>query len=180
MTAQETVELISKVVAIVGGLTAAFLAIWQAGQNLKQRKRELRWKQAELGKKIIDEIFDYQPSRDALLMVEGRKRHYKITEGDSEVIVYPEIISALRLEVSNNRRRQIYIQDGFDSLFYYLDRIEHFLGINLITFDDVRNPMEYYARKMAKDKKVFLDYINTINYKGAAEFLNRFQSWQQA
>jgi hypothetical protein len=74
----------------------------------------------------------------------------------------------------------IYIQDGFDSLFYYLDRIEHFLRINLITFDDVRNPMEYYAQKMVKDKKVFLDYINTINYKGAAEFLNRFQSWQQA
>ena len=44
---------------------------WRRAAELKQRAEELRWKQAELARTLLDEIFDFAPSNDALRMVDG-------------------------------------------------------------------------------------------------------------
>jgi hypothetical protein len=180
MTAIQWIEVTAKIVGIIGALVAAGLAIWQARESLKQRKRELRWKQAEMGKKAIDEIFDYEPSRNACFMIEPRKRRYTTTENLTEVITHSMVISALQSKSIANEPRITFIQDCFDSLFYYFDRIEQFLQTELVTFDDVKRPAEYLAKLMAKDKETYLAYINSIEYSDAARFLDRFKAWRDS
>jgi len=40
-------------------------------RQLKHREEVLRWKQAELAREMLDEIFDYTPSDEAWRMVDG-------------------------------------------------------------------------------------------------------------
>ncbi len=174
------IETVAKIVGIFGILIAAALAIWQARENLKQRKRELRWKQAEMGKKIMDEIYNDEQSRYAAYMIEPRKRRYKTRENLTEVITQPMVLAALEAEILGNEPGHIFIQDCFDDLFYYYDRIEQFLRSELVTFEDVERPTNYYVNLMANDKRVYLTYIKLIGYPDVLRFLDRFESWRDS
>jgi hypothetical protein len=59
------IEAVSNIVAIIGGLFAVLLAIYQARLHLNQRKKDYRLKQSENGKLILDEIFDFWLSENA-------------------------------------------------------------------------------------------------------------------
>jgi hypothetical protein len=169
----------TKAVGILGGLIAAAFALFQARMSLDQRRRDLRWKQAEMAKKVVDEWFDFEPSKLALQMTEGRKRRYP-TGGRSEIILYPEVLDALSHEIVRNEHPDLFIQDCFDSLFYFWDRTEQFLCSGLVRFEDVQRPTEFYIGRMAGAKDVFRRYAESIGYTGALAFMNRFSVWKQA
>src|SRR5262249_23226710 len=57
-------------VAVFGGLLTAALAVVQAFLSLWQRRADFRWKQAELARQMIDEMYDFEPSHTALLMID--------------------------------------------------------------------------------------------------------------
>ena len=66
----------------------------------------------------------------------------------------------------------------FDDLFYYLDRIGYFLKQGFLTLDDVRSPLDYYAARMAKQKKVYEDYIRRIRAERAVFLLEHLPGWR--
>src|SRR5262249_44293221 len=118
-------------VAVGGGLIAAGIAIHQAFENRKLRERELRWKQAESGKRLIDEIFHEAGSNAATLMLDSWHRNYAI-EGKETKIAWKDVISALNVEsFQHEDKRDIFVRDCFDLLFYYLDGFEHFIQAGL-------------------------------------------------
>jgi hypothetical protein len=167
-------------VAVVGGLIAAGLAIYEAFENRKLRERELRWKQAESGKRIIDEIFHEPGSNAATLMLDSWHRSYDI-DGKETKIAWQDVISALNVEsFQHEDKRAIFVRDCFDLLFYYLDGFEHFIQAGLTTFEDVRFPTEYYIDMMAEDEKekaIIIAYIRECKYRQIWQFLDRFPSW---
>ena len=65
-----------------GGVVAIMSAVLTGGFALFQWKKDLRWKQAELARSMLDEIFDYPPSDDAWRMVDG-EMDYKDSNGAS-------------------------------------------------------------------------------------------------
>ena len=64
-----------------------------------------------------------------------------------------------------------FIQECFDDLFDYLDRIQLFLENESVTLNDVRSPIEYYAKRMARHKAVYQHYIEVLGQPRALHFL---------
>jgi uncharacterized protein HemX len=55
---KDCIQVGSWAVAIIGGLIAAGVAIYQQRANRKQREIELRWNQAKLGRELFDQMFN--------------------------------------------------------------------------------------------------------------------------
>lgn len=166
------------IVAVFGGLTAAGLGIWQAVENRRQRVRELRWKQAESAKRLIDEMFHEELSNFATLMLDSWSRMYPIPQAGEVKIAWEDILEALKVErFANEDPKNDFVRDCFDMFFYYLDRFEHLIQAELTTFEDLRTPLQYYVDMMAEDKAVFVPYIQFCKYKNIWQFLERFPNW---
>ncbi|MEO1616835.1 MAG: hypothetical protein AAFV88_13345, partial [Planctomycetota bacterium] len=55
---QKILDIVLAIVAIFGGSITAFLGISRFGKSIAQRAEEHRWKQAKLGKEIMDSIYE--------------------------------------------------------------------------------------------------------------------------
>lgn len=172
-------EIFNWKVAAFGGIATALLGIWQAYEALKQRKKEHRWRKAELAKNLIDEIYDKEESHNALLLIDDLHKVIR-KEGEKIDISIEEVISALsNLEKESNEKID-YIYTCFDILFYYFDRLEGFINIGLIDMEDVSYPAEYYIKQLSKNMDIHMNYINHIGYKRAGDFIRRFEDYKKA
>ncbi len=165
-----------------GGVVAIISAVLTGGFALFQWKKDLRWKQAELARSMLDEIFDYPPSDDAWRMVDG-EMDYKDSNGASYTITMADVRAALPQKPSGSWGESpgthVYIRWCFDALLYYLERLELSLEIEIIEFRDIRASVLYYVSLMAKsDKELYLTYARTIGFDGAVAFLDRFSEWR--
>ncbi len=149
-------------------------------EELAQRKQELRWKQAELARTMMDTIFDFSPSNDAWRMVDGETR-YKDEDGNDYQIDMNLVRRALPQPWSEEcGGPEVYARWCFDALFYYLEQIEHSVQLGILHFEDLEAPASYYIALMAKDKKLFQDYAELIRFRRAIAFLERFAEWHEA
>jgi hypothetical protein len=171
-----TIQEISWLVASIVGLIAAFKAIYEIAQNRKQRKKELRWKKANVAKELLDEIFEHDYAKNAILIMDSTKfmRKYKIDEDEYEEISYDNVKELLNEPSPNPGKKAIYIKDCFDWVFYFIDRIEHYIRIELIDFEDVEVPLARYSRIIEGDKLIFETYITDQQCFLALEFWRRF------
>lgn len=167
-------------VATIGGPITAALAILQAWANRKQRKRDLRWKQAELARELSEEVWKTAYSRCALEMIDSPGRAFTLREEKSIVIKESDMLAALTVDAEPSDKRSVFIRDSFDELFYFLERFEHCIRVGLITFEDVRFPWEYYAGVLARYKGTAVQYNRFLHYERALAFLDRFDVWRLA
>ncbi len=170
-------EVMTWAIAAIGGLIAAFKAIYEMQQNRKQRIKELRWRQASVAKTILDEMFSHKQSGNAVLMLDWNedKRQYQIMDGGNEEISYDEVIAALcktQLAALNNKER--YVRECFDYFFYLLDRIEHNIEIELINFADVESPLQPYVKKINEQQQVYDGFMKAQMYELARKLITRF------
>jgi hypothetical protein len=165
-----------------------------------QRDQELLWKQAELARKLLDDIFDYRPSDDAWKMVdeettfvvggkssfspdlkkrkiEIKKEHIKqaleLNKGKTDLMVV--------LKDPDDEEYQIrikYVRWCFDALFYYLERLEQSIEVNVVRFGDLKSPASYYIAKMSGEKEIYQNYAEFISFHGAVKFMERFSEWR--
>ncbi len=146
--------------------------------KLAQREQELRWKQAELARQMLDEIFDYGPSNDAWRMVDDEEA-YKDDKGNQYRINMDQVRRALPKPWSDEcSGPDVYVRWCFDALFYYLERLEQSVRIKLVRIEDLTASTSYYIELMAKDKKLFQDYAKLIHFNGAIAFMERFPEWK--
>ena len=147
---------------------------------LAQQQQELRWKQAELAREMMDAIFDYVPSNDAWRMVDGEVQGYKDSLGNEYQIDMDMVRSSLP-HPWNERRggAQVYVRWCFDALFYYLEQIEHSVQLGILRFEDLEAPAAYYVALMANDKTLFQDYAAQIRFRRAVQFMERFPEWRE-
>jgi hypothetical protein len=163
---------------MLAGISAGFWAVWQW-------RTEHRWKQAELARTLLDEFFKAKPTHDAWRMVDN-ERHYIDREGNKLNITMDDVRRALRLERDQNDeeklledadeniwRKDAYIRWCFDSLFYYLERLEQSHNIKVVQFDDLLTPTTYYISLMAKDKKLFKMYAEFVGFDRAVKFMEQ-------
>jgi hypothetical protein len=177
---KDWVQVISWAVAIIGGLIAAFRAISEMRENREQRVRELRWKQSTAAKEFFDELLANPSVSDALQMLDWSGREYKIDNDTTTTITSDDVWYALRTTNLKFTGKETYIRDCFDRLLYSVERIEQAIRIGLYNFEDVRYPLEYYARKIGGGKKreAFEGFLKEYGYTLAEGLLNRFDSWR--
>jgi hypothetical protein len=164
--------------AVFGALLTAFLAVVQAITATVQRRRELRWKKAETGRDLLDKVLAEPLSNAALLMLDSEERDYQVTEQTTMRISATDMLTALRVPQLPKTQMHEFIRDAFDTLYYYLDRMEHFIRVGLTSFEDISSPLDYYIDYLAEDKEVHLAYIGITRYTRVREFLDRFENWR--
>jgi len=170
---KDLLQITTALIAVIGGLIAAFKAVYEIRLNREHRKMELRWRQANLARQILDDAFASDYFTNAMLMLDSSGRKYKIDEGIMEPIYYEDIIAALSEKTTIFSDKPVYIRDCFDYFFFYLNRIEQFVETNLIFIDDIRYPFSFYAKKMMKDQQVFESYMKENEFDYALNFFRR-------
>ena len=175
---KDWIQVGSWAVAIAGGLVAAFVTIFQLKANRKQREIELRWNRAKLGHELFDHMFT--TARETLLMLDyyGDNKAFPAIPGEKKTVGLNDILTAL--DTTDRSEKSIYIRERLDDLFYIFERIEHSIENELVTFDDIMYPSEYYAAILARHKKEFAAYLDKVGYKRVPRFLNRFPKWRDA
>jgi hypothetical protein len=176
-------QLLGYFVAVPVAILGFAKAIYEISASREQRAEELRWKQAQAAKELLDDIHLHELASQAIHMMDwvDGSAEYKVREDLSVVIDYSAVLNALALNQGQPcDERCAYIRDCFDWLFYRVDRIEHYIRRGLIEFEDVRDIFKVYAREVAFHEDIFEDFLRFHEYSLAREFFARFRRLAQA
>jgi hypothetical protein len=170
-------QLLGYFVAVPVAIGGFFKAIYEIRANREQRAEELRWKQAQASKELLDDIHNHELTSQAVHMMDWAKgsAEYKIRDDFSAVIDYPTVLKALAMNQDQPcDELMVYIRDCFDWLFYRVERIEYYIRCGFIRFEDVRDVFQSYARQVAGHDEAFKDFLRFHEYHLAREFFSRF------
>jgi hypothetical protein len=190
MIAAETIKRLHDWGELVGYFLAVPIAIaglikwlYEIAANRKQRADELRWKQAQSAKELLDDIHNHELSKQAVHMMdwEDESAEYWIGDGEEKqktAITYKEVLDALGKNAKNQRcgKKEAFIRDCFDWFFYRVDRIEHYIRRGLIQFEDVRDVFKVYARQVNARRDVFDGFLRFHEYELAHKFFRRYHA----
>jgi hypothetical protein len=180
---QEWLQAMAWVAAAVAAVVAAFKFRSELRLGREQRDRELRWKQAEAGKSLNDEMLADALAVPALRMLDYDGRSFTLPSGRPVVITHDDLRIALNPEhrvADDNAEKEQYICDCFDSLFYFMSTLEHYIQSSLILPEDVAFPLEYYVPLLATFRSVVEEYLDRYRLHKATAFLHRYQAWVDA
>lgn len=174
-------DMTSKAVAIIGGLISAMVLIISLRASTTQRARELRWNQAKLAVELEDDMLINDPqSFNALRMTDWGAFDFTI-EGQKVRISREDVENAL--DVENNNKlppNGVFVRESFDRLFYRMGKVERALESNLIRFEDVCSPMDYYVPFLRSTHgKVLIPYMEQLQQWDALNFMKRFDANQK-
>jgi hypothetical protein len=173
-------ETLSWLAATVGGLVAVFKALYEVQQSRLQRAHELRWRQAQAGKQLNDEMLSDQPAKSALEMLDWDGREFEIAPAGTGPIRKSEWRSALRTSNTDFSGKEMFVRDCFDNLLYFMGIMEHHIRRGLVVFEDVAYPLEYYIGIMNLDRGIFVRYMEAYGFARSVSFLERFPKWSEA
>lgn len=158
--------------AAMGGVVAAFWAIFQF--------REARlWKKKELAMKMIEEIWTNPKCEAAMTLVDWSNREFEVAPELVERISEEEVRSALRVSGVQIpfSRKEAFVRDCFDNLLDAFQRLEHYIDQKLIDHTDVEYPLEYTVNELRRFRTEINAYMNAYNFRKARSFLNRYPAW---
>lgn len=178
MNTNQLIETITHIVAIIGGLIAAYKLITEMKQARIQRHMDLRWKQANAAREMLKEMLASPLVNDATIMLDWTGREFTITPNQKATITFEEIQNALRTDNLIFTAKEVYIRDCADAFLFHVELIEQAIRNELIEFKDIKFPMEYYIAAMRKNDlyNAYTQFIKEYNYKNADRFLSRFQA----
>ena len=142
----------SAIAACLGVVVAAFQALSEWSKSRKQHEDELRWKRSELALRALDAMNADALAKNALTMLDWDNREFAIESGGKASVRFDDVSKALRINTSGKLEfsdTECFIRDSFDHLAEHLQRIKHLIDIGLISLEDVKNPLRYWARRMA-------------------------------
>lgn len=165
--------------AIVGGLVTIWKTVKEWRNSIDQRRADLRWREAEMAKRLLDDLNADVLAQAAMKMLDWDGRSYTFDGKKTAPISAEKRLAAMRAQNTNFRTDEEaeFIRDSFDALLNHFERIEHFIKIGLIRFEDVRDSLSYEIRKLAQtnEKYVIEEYIKTYNFSLAKSFLERYE-----
>ena len=74
--------------------------------------------------------------------------------------------------------KEKFIEECLSKFFQKFERIEYFIDINLIEFDDICDPLYWWVKKMNGFRSDYETFFQRYEYGQAVNFLNRFQKFK--
>ena len=167
----------------LGAVVALFKFLAELRESRRQRERDLRWRQAEAGKRLNDEMQADPSAAAAMFMLDYETRSFEMRPGVRVAVTRADISAALRSgarEDGENLERYTYIRDCFDTLFYFFAAFEHHIENTLVRSDDVAFPLEYYVPLLCALKDDVQYYLQQYSLMRAERFLSRYSVWRSA
>jgi hypothetical protein len=167
--------------AVAVGVVVTVIRFWsELRLGREQRERELRWKQAEAGKELNDEMLDDPLAWPALLMLDYGGREFELPSKRRASITHQDVRQALNPQTHVVDEKDIHVRDCFDSLFYYMAMFDHYMTSALIRQEDVAYPLEYYVPLLCEFRPEIDRYLEEFRLDRARTFLRRYPSWRSA
>jgi len=166
-------QLVAWLVAGVGVLFGVFRGLKEMRLSREARQTEQRWRRADLARQLLERL-----EGDEAVLAAFRMTDYD--KGEIEVqgrftATRPEIKAALTVGRLKPVSKETQIRDCFHSLFSHLDHLEHYIRINLILFEDVQYPLEYWMNNLLADWRTVSKNLDAYNFPLAKKFIERFQ-----
>jgi hypothetical protein len=170
-------EAFAKLVGVVGGLIAVFTGIYQFAQSNVNNARDLRWKQAEAARGMINKMMDDEGWKAMEMMDwDDEGRDYEIN-GVKEKVNANAVYTALEKSESSDKDR--YIIDRLDRTFFLVSQLESAVRSDLVRIEDVRFPLSWYAEKrMCPRKQLFEAYMKENAAPETLQFFERLNEWR--
>jgi hypothetical protein len=170
-------EFFAKQVTIAGALIAVFTGIFQFYQSNVQHARDLRWKQAQLAREMVEKmVADDGWKAMEMMDWEDEGRDYEIN-GQKERINAATVYAALESPHSTDKDK--YILDRLDRTLFLVSQLESAVRSELVRIEDVRYPMSWYAAKrLCPRKKLFEDYMKENAAPETLQFFERLDEWR--
>lgn len=174
--------------ALVGGAWAFYRYVDERQQDrqqrideLKQQRTELRWRQAQAAKQLLDEMQEDSQAVAAMDMLDSESRIFEIAPDTRVDITVARWLAALQpAPDSANVLLDSFVRGCFDSLFYFMAMLDHYVAREFVLFEDAKFPLDYYIKIMAEDKAVYRSYLSSYGLTGTERFLERFPDWVNA
>ena len=164
-----------------GTVIFAAITVWKALKELRdnheQRRNDLKWKQAEAAKNLIDAWMGNKEAFSFCRMIEYENRSFINEEGNEFHCNVGLIIKAL-----NNDAKEIinsvdaderYIRDTCDAFLYYTELMNQGLESNLYLLKNLIFPLRYYLQRM-NQKGLYDTVINYASRNGFRGSINLF------
>lgn len=175
----------SSLSAVVGGVWAVYRYSSERRRDreqrvaeLEQRESEHRWRCAQAGKGLLDDLFSDPKASVALHMLDSWSRTYDLPNGVTAVIAAEDWLRALRsaADVAADPKG-ILVRDSFDAMFERMAMMEHYIANGFVRLIDVAFPLSYYVAILAEDKAIHDAYLKYFRFHNALAFLARFPEW---
>jgi hypothetical protein len=166
-------QALSWLIASIGGVVVALKGVAEMHQTRV-------WRKTELAKRILDEIWADEKCAAAMMQVDWSNREFDIGSNELARISRDDLLVALRTDPANSKfsKKEVFVRDCFDSLLDALQRLEHYIDIKLIDFDDVKDSLEYTVDELTGIRREIERYITAYNFHSAASFLDRYEQWR--
>ena len=167
---------------IAGGLAAVvgvFVGLREYAHSTKQRAEDLRWKRAKAAQDLIKEMWDDQAAAAGMRILEWPGSDIGWEGSVAEGVTRSDMRAALGPKEQYTPRDTL-ICDAIDSLLWHFAAMEHHITTELVVFEHLRFPAEYYIRELSADYDVVGEYLERHGLSGAKAFLNRFDVWEKA
>lgn len=184
----------------------------QRAEALNQQKNETRREQCARGLTMINDLLESNDkdeeyySWDAMRMLDyqeqvqikngKRVRGFKTKlKGMEDFLVDDKVIeAALKTESSDNNPSkeeldtikkgllEDHVRECFDEFYFRMGQLQDSIIADLVTFADVKTPIDYYVGLMAEDIEVHYKYLKQedYDYQKTLSYLGRFQKWKDA
>lgn len=168
------------------------LGVLGLGFGLYQYWIAQKWKKSEFASKQLEMLSVDPKLAMCCLFLDWSTRKIAVPEGykiycdedeDDFTHKYDSLVLAMRPEGERKWYPfpQVLYRDYFDHFFGYLERVNHYLKINLFSEDDVAS-LTYWLRQVAAPRNApadvrascFRDYVRDYGYTGVEELMNRF------
>jgi hypothetical protein len=175
---KDSVQIVLWVVTISTLIVAALKGRAELRENRAQRDRDLRWRQAQAGKELNDEMQMDSRAWPAMQMLDSTSRAYTLSDGVTFTIDENDIRRALDPNRFLETPKDSYIRDCFDTLFYFMAMIHHYVQNSLILKDDVAYPLEYYVPLLGQFRAEISAYTKKHDLGRTRRYLTEFHDWK--
>lgn len=179
MTVNDLADLTSSV-AVLGGLIGFAFGLYK--YTVAQR-----WKKSELAASFLEQLVSDPQLALCCQMLDYSSRRFVVPEmfrpiSNEETFLHnwEDLIKGMLPEYDQSRFswQQTLYRDLFDHFFGYLERVNHYISINLIDIRDLRS-LSYWLDQIKQPRfvkePVFMKFIEAYEYGGVVELIDRFE-----
>ena len=181
VTTLKDIATIASIVAQVGAVIVAIVAVRTWQQANAARAVDESWNRVKHGITLWDQIVADPKCVAALHMLEGTPRLYTIDGTVRESVTRDLVVAALTKATMVPSPVHYFIRDSFDSLFFRLGHFEQYLDSGLVEDKDIEDITDFYVARMADDKPVYTAYLRDVcRNRVVFRLLGRFPVWYNA
>jgi hypothetical protein len=149
----------------------------QRERDLEQQRRNLRWKQAEAGKRLNDELLADPEVKVALRIVDFPGYPITLPQSSAPSVGYTDsdVDAALDPNTPITDTLAQEMRQCFDALFFYFAEFEHHIQNGFVHVEDVAFPLDYYIRRMRPIRAQVEKYLEYYELERSAKFFARYQ-----